>query len=55
MCDNDGMAESNANHVCPYCDLTFRYHMEVKDHIVHDHPEHADVVVGIDPREVPRR
>ena len=25
------------------------YHEEVKDHILHDHPERADVVATIDP------
>lgn len=40
-------------HTCPYCDLLFRYHSEVADHIVHDHPEHASVVAGIEPHELP--
>lgn len=30
------------------------YHNEVKDHILHDHPEHADVVIAIEPHELPR-
>ncbi len=29
------------------------YHNEVKDHILHDHPEHADVVITIEPHELP--
>lgn len=40
-------------HTCPYCDLIFKYHNEVVDHIQHDHPEHASVVAGIEPRELP--
>jgi hypothetical protein len=47
------VAESNPNHACPYCDLMFLYHSEVKDHILHDHPEHAAVVDSIDPHELP--
>jgi hypothetical protein len=38
---------------CPYCELRFTYHGEVKDHILHDHPEHSDVVVAIEPIELP--
>lgn len=48
------MADSNPNHACPYCELMFKYHTEVRDHVLHDHPEHADVVIGIEPREIPR-
>jgi hypothetical protein len=40
-------------HACPYCELKFMYHNEVKDHILHDHPEHADVVITIEPHELP--
>jgi hypothetical protein len=29
------------------------YHIEVVDHVRHDHPEHADVVSTIEPRELP--
>jgi len=47
------MPDSNPNHMCPYCDLMFAYHAEVKDHILHDHPEHASVVATIDPHELP--
>ena len=38
---------------CPYCELRFEYHGEIKDHIMRDHPERADVVWGIDPHELP--
>ncbi len=40
-------------HRCPYCELGFRYHEEVKDHIVHDHPDHADAVRHVEMRELP--
>jgi hypothetical protein len=38
---------------CPYCDLRFKYHNEIKDHILHDHPARASVVEGIEPHELP--
>ena len=38
---------------CPYCELRFEYHGEIKDHIMRDHPERADVVRDIDPYELP--
>lgn len=41
------------HHACPYCELSFRYHEEVKDHIVHDHREHAAAVAYIEMRELP--
>jgi hypothetical protein len=31
----------------------FEYHEEVKDHIVHDHPEHADMVAMVEMHELP--
>lgn len=40
-------------HTCPYCELVFLYHNEVKDHILHDHPEHRHVVETIEPHEMP--
>jgi hypothetical protein len=40
-------------HACPYCELRFSYHNEVKDHILHDHPEHVGVVDSIEPIELP--
>ena len=38
---------------CPYCDLRFAYHNEVKEHILNDHRDHAAVVAGIEPHELP--
>ncbi len=40
-------------HTCPYCELVFVYHNEVKDHIEHDHPEHAAVVATVEMHELP--
>jgi 5-methylcytosine-specific restriction endonuclease McrA len=51
--DDDDCMEPSITHTCPYCELVFSYHNEVKDHIVHDHPEHAAVVDSIEPREMP--
>jgi hypothetical protein len=47
------VSTSNDIHVCPYCELVFSYHEEVKDHIVHDHPDHAAVVATVEMRELP--
>jgi hypothetical protein len=38
---------------CPFCQLRFVYHEEVKDHIVRDHPEHAAELVGLEVHELP--
>ena len=40
-------------HACPYCELVFSYHEEVKDHVVHDHPEHAETVATVEMHELP--
>jgi len=40
-------------HQCPYCELRFEYHNEVKDHIMRDHPDHADVVATVEMHEMP--
>ncbi|HEY3484010.1 MAG TPA: hypothetical protein VGK49_01445 [Ilumatobacteraceae bacterium] len=40
-------------HTCPFCELVFTYHNEVKDHILHDHPTHADVVATVEMHELP--
>lgn len=47
------MSNMPETHTCPYCDLAFRYHEEVKDHIVHDHPTHAAAVVDVEMHELP--
>lgn len=41
------------NRQCPYCELRFEYHNEVKEHILLDHVEHAAVVASIEPHELP--
>ena len=47
------MYTSNDTHACPYCELVFSYHEEVKDLVVRDHRDHADVVATIEMRELP--
>lgn len=43
----------DTTHACPYCELVFSYHEEVKDHILHDHPDHADVAATVEVHELP--
>lgn len=38
---------------CPFCELRFATHNEVKDHILHDHPEHM-AMADIEIHELPR-
>ena len=38
---------------CPYCELRFVYHNEVKDHVLRDHPDHPDVVANLEVHELP--
>ena len=40
-------------HTCPYCELRFDYHNEVKDHILRDHPDHPDVAATAEIHELP--
>ena len=40
-------------HQCPYCDLRFVYHNEVKDHVLRDHPGRAEVLAGVELHELP--
>jgi len=40
-------------HQCPYCELRFPTHNEVKDHILHDHPDHEHVATSVDIHELP--
>ena len=47
------MSPTPVTHQCPYCELVFSYHYEVQDHVVHDHPEHAASVVGVEMPELP--
>jgi len=47
------MSSTPITHQCPYCELVFSYHNEVQDHVLHDHPEHAASVAGVEMRELP--
>ena len=38
---------------CPYCELMFEYHEEVRDHILRDHPDHVDVAATAEMHELP--
>jgi hypothetical protein len=49
------MMVSSDTHTCPYCELVFEYHEEVKDHVIHDHPDHAAVVALLEVHELPHR
>jgi hypothetical protein len=40
-------------HTCPYCELVFSYHAELIDHVSADHPDHRDVVAGVEIHELP--
>ena len=42
-------------HACPYCELMFEYHEEVRDHILHDHPDHAVDASTVETHELPHR
>jgi len=44
---------SEEPHNCPYCELRFEYHEEVRDHIRNDHPDHVDVAVTGEVHELP--
>jgi hypothetical protein len=47
------MTDAPHVHQCPYCELRFEYHIEVKDHVLADHPDHAASFVSADPHELP--
>ncbi len=49
----DDGAVNEQPHNCPYCELRFEYHEEVKDHILHDHVEHAEVAATLEVHELP--
>ncbi len=40
-------------HQCPFCELIFSYHNEIKDHILHDHHEHAAMAETAATNELP--
>lgn len=47
------MKPKDQRHTCPYCDLVFKYHVELIDHVRHDHPDHLDAVSGLEIHELP--
>jgi uncharacterized C2H2 Zn-finger protein len=47
------MRDEEHPHQCPYCDLRFVYATEVKDHVLHDHKEHAASFVDVETIELP--
>ena len=49
--DDEVMTEQP--HTCPYCELQFEYHDEVRDHILRDHPDHAEVAASVEIHELP--
>ena len=51
--ENREMTMAPETHTCPFCELVFSYHNEIKDHILRDHPLRAETVAGIDPHEIP--
>lgn len=48
-----GMPLNEIIHQCPYCELRFNYLAEVKDHVIHDHKEHAAGYEGVQVTELP--
>lgn len=40
-------------HQCPFCEIRFLYANEVKDHVIHDHPEHAEEFLLVEVHELP--
>jgi hypothetical protein len=47
------MLENEIIHQCPYCELRFLLHNEVKDHVLHDHPQHAAAFATVEVHELP--
>jgi DNA-directed RNA polymerase subunit RPC12/RpoP len=46
--------QQDSVHQCPYCELRFLLANEVKDHILHDHPDHEHVADSAHPVELPK-
>lgn len=51
--DKTDMSQEPVTHQCPYCELRFAYHVEIKDHVLNDHPEHASTASSFEPYELP--
>jgi len=47
------MRDEEHPHSCPYCDLRFLYATEVRDHVLHDHKEHAAAFLYVETHELP--
>jgi hypothetical protein len=48
------MTDAAHVHQCPYCDLKFLYATEIRAHVVHDHPEHAESYIRMTTTEQER-
>ena len=48
------MTEQHHVHQCPYCELQFALANEVKDHVLHDHPDHAQGFFFVEPHQLPQ-
>jgi hypothetical protein len=49
--DSKGMSYTPRQ--CPYCELRFETHNEVKDHILREHPDHEQVAATVEIYELP--
>ena len=47
------MRDKEHPHQCPYCDLRFQYATEIRDHVLHDHKEHAEAFLYVETHELP--
>jgi hypothetical protein len=47
------MRDEEHPHQCPYCDLRFLYASEIRDHVLHDHTEHAESFLYVETHELP--
>ena len=47
------MRDEKHPHQCPYCDLRFRYASEIRDHVLHDHKDHAEAFLYVETHELP--
>jgi hypothetical protein len=41
-------------HTCPFCELRFDYHNEVKDHILYGHRDHLAMAATVEIHDPPR-
>jgi hypothetical protein len=38
-------------HQCPFCEVRFLYVNELRDHVIQDHPDHAESFLQVTPHE----